>query len=169
MPFVAEDGTGLDDANSGADVGEANEYFTERGVAAWTGTTAKKQEALIRATDYVEMRFRDRFKNYPLTTTQTLSFPRIDDDAVEIPMGGYKRAIFEYALRTLDGTPLAPDPVTAESGLAVIAESHKKGPLTDTYRYASKGAGSIAAAFKPYPAADGNLRGLLTSTSGLIR
>lgn len=172
MAFVVEDGTGLVNATSGASVEEADEYFTDRGITAWTGADSVKESALIRATDYVEIRWGYRFKyeiEFP-DTPQALSFPRLDDDGVTtgVPVV-YKKALFEYALRALDGTELAPDPTVVETGLGVIAESHKTGPVTDSYRYASKGQGSTPMVFRPYPAADQLLRPLLKAREGLIR
>lgn len=84
MAFVVEDGTGLANANSGASVAEADEYFTDRGITDWTGTNDVKQAALIRATDYIEMRWAGRWRytmEFP-DTPQALAFPRLDDDGV---------------------------------------------------------------------------------------
>jgi hypothetical protein len=171
MAFVVEDGTGLDDANSGAGVGDADIYFRDRGIAAWTGTSTVKQGALIRATDYIEMRFSTRFKGEKeFPDVQALSFPRLDDnlESIGVPVA-YQRAIFEYALRTIDGTPLAPDATIPESGISLLSESHKVGPIEDTYRYASKGAGSVVRAFRTYPSADAWLKELLISGTGVTR
>jgi hypothetical protein len=177
MAFTVEDGTGLAEANSGASLEEADAYFEDRLVTAWTSVTNddQKQGALIRATDYIELRFASRFKwsiQFP-DTPQALSFPRINNEvspAVVIGMPtAYKRAIFEYALRTLDGTSLAPDATVTASGIALVSESHKVGPIEDSYRYASKGAGSTPQPFRSYPTADAQLASLLKSYSGLIR
>ena len=119
MAFVAEDGTGLEDANSLCDVAFADAYFADRVVTAWTGADAVKQGALIRATDYVEGRWALKFKgSEQFPEVQGLSFPRLEigwDDAVPV---GIKRAVAEYALRAL-ANPLAPDPVVDATGAAV--------------------------------------------------
>ncbi len=173
MTFTVEDGTGKSDANSGVSVEDADEYFTDRQISGWVGEDHIKQGALIRATDYIEMRFSSRFRwDREFPDVQALSFPRTNNDVnPPVVLGvlqGYKRAVFEYALRALNG-PLAPDPTVAASGLAVIAESHKAGPVTDTFRYASKGEGATPMIFKPYPTADALIAPLLRKTSGLIR
>lgn len=169
MSFIAEDGTGLDDANSLCTVAFADEYFADRGIAAWTGDASTvKEPALIRATDYLETRYGQRFAGTKLVEDQALSFPRTDigwDEVVPTPV---LKAVAEYALRAISGE-LAPDPVVTSTGLNIVAEMHKVGPITDTYRYASKGSGSTPALFRPYPAADGYLRGLVISTTGVIR
>lgn len=169
MAFVVEDGTGLDDANAGASDIDADVYFEERAVTAWTGTDVVKQSAIIRATDYIELRFASRFAGTKEFDLQALSFPRLDTNggSIGVPTA-YMRAVFEYALRALSG-PLAPDLTVAASGLSIIAESHKTGPITDSFRYASKGTGSMPTIFKPYPAADALLYPLLKRSTGVIR
>ncbi len=169
MAFVVEDGTVVADANSLCSVEYADSYFTDRAIATWTGAEAAKQAALIRATDYIEVFYGYRFRGTRLDAEQSLSFPREDigqDDVVPVAI---QKACAEYALRTLDGTPLAPDPTATESGLALIAESHKTGPITDTYRYASKGPGATPAPTKSYPAADKLIKPFLIYIGGLIR
>lgn len=171
MAFLVEDGTGLASATSGASVTEADAYFTDRAVTAWTGTTGVKQAALIRATDYIELRFALYFKGtmqFPLTP-QALSFPRLDENGITtgIPVA-YKRAVFEYAVRALSSV-LAPDPTVSASGLSLTSELHTIGPITDSFTYAKAGAGSAPSLFKPYPAADRLLTPLLRGSSGVIR
>ena len=58
MTYTVEDGTGVTDANSWATISFINAYFTDRGIATWTGNqTTIKEPAAIRATDYVHKRF----------------------------------------------------------------------------------------------------------------
>lgn len=169
MAFTPEDGTGLADANALADVAFADGYFTERGIAAWTGSDTLKEQALVRATDYIETRWgnRGKFKGcvqFP-DTPQALSFPRTgigSDGAVPI---GVRKAAAEYALRALTVT-LAPDPVTQPNGQTVAMTRRKLGPLETEVRYHE--AGSVAV-LKPYPAADMLLRPYLLLTGGLLR
>jgi hypothetical protein len=94
--FIAEDGTGLVDANSLCTLEFANEYFTLRGNATWADLfTDAKKIALVKATDYFEMRFATKLKDLPLTETQSLSFPRDGDVAMPPNM---LKAICEYAV-----------------------------------------------------------------------
>lgn len=170
MAFTVEDGTIVEDANSLCSVEFADAYFTDRGVTTWTGADSAKESALIRATDFMEIRYADLWLGDRLDAGQALSFPRTDIEQDDVVPVAVQKACAEYALRTLDGTPLAPDPQATETGrLALIAESHKVGPLEDTYRYASRGAGVVQAAFRPYPAADALLKGLLPNTRGVLR
>jgi hypothetical protein len=103
--FIVEDGTGKVDANSYCSVAFANTYFTERANETWVDTdTDKKQAALIKATDYIELRYSTLFagtRMYP-DNPQALSFPRYD--ASSTPLGvpvAIQKATCEYAIRAL--------------------------------------------------------------------
>lgn len=157
--FVVEDGTGLVNANSFASVAGADQYFLDRNIVTWTGADDLKQSALVRATDYINNRF--RFKGVTLTLTQALEFPR---DDVGMPTK-LLYATYEYALRALTAT-LAPDPVVDETGGKVISKTETVGPLSEAVTYES---GVAIALFKPYPAADVLLRGLLAPSGRVIR
>lgn len=73
MAFVVEDGTAKADATSYVTIAEADGYFADRGMTGWTGADAVKQSALIKATDYIEGRFGQRFIGSKKTTTQALA------------------------------------------------------------------------------------------------
>lgn len=168
MAFVAENGTGLATANSLCDVEFADTYFEDRGVASWTGSDAVKESALIKATDYVEGRWNSKWKGaeqFP-DTPQGLSFPRLyigHDGAVPPDI---KKAIAEYALRTLGGAALAPDPVYDASGFMLNRAKEKVGPIETEYEYQ---AGAGAALIRAYPAADMLIRPFVRSGGGLVR
>jgi len=169
MTFIVEDGTGLNDANSGASVEDADAYFSDRNVNSWTGDSTAKESALVRATDYAEDRFVGLWigeEEFP--GVQTLAFPRLVNDVSTGVPTAYRNGIIEYALRALSGE-LAPDLTKSTSGLTIIAEGHKVGPIDDTFRYASKGAGSTPQPYRSYPSADAKFRSLLRTSSGVIR
>lgn len=169
MAFVAEDGTGLSNANSLCDVAFADSYFADRAVTAWAGSSSVKQSALIRATDYVESRWATRFdgeRQYTEDPAQALSFPRTCTDTAEedeVP-DGIKKAVSEYALRALSGQ-LAPDPTAETNGLRLASAREKVGPIETEFSYQ---AGS-AAVFKSYPTADALIRPFLTQSAGVVR
>ncbi len=54
MTFTAHTGVSGADYNSYISVEDADAYHTDRANTDWTGTTATKQAALIRATDYID-------------------------------------------------------------------------------------------------------------------
>lgn len=165
MSFVVEDGTGLPDANSFVSVEFANDYFQLRRVVDWDGDLEDKQAWLVQATDYISNRF--GFKGLKLKSDQALPFPRSGTGFPTMPVNLLK-ATCEYAVRAKLG-PLAPDLVVDETGRAVAAKTEKVGPIEDAITYATSGPGAELALFKPYPAADMLLRGLLLSNKQVIR
>lgn len=152
MTLILEDGTGVADAQSYIDVAFADAYFAARGVAAWTGADAVKEQAIIRAMDYVETRWRWLgAQQFP--ETQALAWPRLylydDGTAVEgIPVK-LQRAVAEYALRALSGALIA-DPTTDASGQVVTSKRSKVGPIEEETAFLAGSQQLI----KPYPAAD---------------
>lgn len=173
MAFTVEDETGLTDANSYADVSFADDYFAERGVDAWTGSTTEKQQALIKGTDYIESRYSGDFGGiieFP-DNPQALSFPRVQlYDQNNLLVTGIptklKQATCEYALRSLSAALLA-DPTIDESGAGVRSRKSKIGPLEDEVVYTST---SGAVSLPEYPAADNMIQFyLLTRTGAVIR
>lgn len=99
--MVVEDGTGLSNADSFVSVAYADTYFTTRGVSAWASLT-NKEALLIKATDYIEAVYSESWKGVTLNDTQSLSFPRIIDDATVYP-DRLKKAVCELALKANDG------------------------------------------------------------------
>lgn len=77
MSLITEDGNGLSTAESFASVSEANTYHSIRGNTNWaTISTAEAEEALRRATDYIEQVYGPSFMGSRVSSTQALSFPR---------------------------------------------------------------------------------------------
>lgn len=167
MAFIVEDGSGVVGANSYASVAEADGYFAERGVTTWSGATEAKQSFLIRATDYIELRFGARFQGtveFP-DAPQGLSFPRTGITGYTGVPDCLKRATFEYALRAIAG-PLAPDSPLEPTGLQLAAKRTKVGPIETELQYKQSGAGSASPAFRSYPTADTQLKALLAPSGG---
>lgn len=163
MTFTVEDGTGVAGANSYVTVAYANAYHGERGNSGWTGADALKEQALIRATDYIETRWAESFLGIQehLDPLQPLSFPRLGIrnraglDVLGIPEA-LKRATAEYALRALTAA-LMPDPTVNATGV-VTGTREKVGPIETETMYS----GFLRnATLRAYPAADRLLVGLL--------
>lgn len=168
MAFTVEDGTGVAGANALCSVAVADAYFGERGVAAWTGDDADKEVALIRATDYIELRWGQRLKGAKASEEQALSFPRagianVADDEVPLTV---QRACAEYALRALGGTELQPDPVTDTGGRVVTEKTTRVGPLETTTKYQQH---TAPLTVKDYPVPDALMRLFVYSAGGVIR
>ena len=77
MTFTVEDETGLEDANAYITIDEFEAYWDDRGYNSSAVSDGNKQIAIIKATDYIENRFRECFKGVPEFTIQALSFPRL--------------------------------------------------------------------------------------------
>lgn len=165
MAFVAEDGTGLPNSNAYGDVSGADDYFADRGVETWADLgTAEKQIALIKATDYIENRF--NFLGSVYNDDQALKFPRVYLDASDPQMpANLLKAMYEYALRTLDGE-LAPDLEFDAKGLQVESKKEKVGPIEESTTYKT---GASILTLRPYPAADMLLRDLIDTARRVIR
>ncbi len=169
MAFTVEDGTGLDDANAYIEVDYADEYFDDRGITAWTGSSTVKEQAIVRATDYVETRYGNNFAGQREVDGQALSFPRdyiydFEGNEIEGVPVNLKKAVAEYALRALSAA-LMPDPDVNDSGRAVKSTRQVVGPIEDTTEFFQ----GVARLTKPYPAADKLLSSLLVSRGGVIR
>jgi hypothetical protein len=77
MALVTEDGSGQSTAESYISVAAADTYHDNRGNTTWLDiTTAQKEEALRRATDYMVAVYRLRWKGVRMTATQALDWPR---------------------------------------------------------------------------------------------
>ncbi len=160
MPFTVETGAGVPDANSWIDVAFADNYFSERSITTWTGSSTVKQAALIKAADYIHNRFGSRWIT-------------VGEDAVEadklytfngtIPVM-LKRAQSEYAVRALSA-PLAPDPIVDENGMTLVVTAKTLGPLEKKFKPVGNG-DSTAPLLRSYPAADMLLTTLLNPASG---
>lgn len=167
--FLLEDGTGLSASNSYASVAEWKAYWTDRAFDFSAYTDPNIQAALIKATDYIDTNFRNRFIGYILVETQALAWPRalayigcVVQTGVPINL---KRATYEYAKRALT-TILLPDPADTDATGQLIAATEKTvGPITIKNSYASVGALS----FHSYPAADKWLTDLMFSGEGVVR
>lgn len=167
MAFIVEDETGLIDANAYITLVEARAYWDDRGFVHTGFTDAQTQIAIIKATDYIENRFRTRFKGSREFEDQALSFPRIDlfDEDGRLVTGlpdRLKSATTEYTQRALSAE-LAPDPVVDDTGLQVSRKKEKVGPIEEETAYVVGGATSI---FQPYPNADRLLQEYLAASGG---
>lgn len=168
MSLIVENGTGLANAESYISVADADTYHSNRGNAAWASlTTTVKEQALRKATDYIEQVYRLRFLGYRHTEAQALSFPRDEvqrkdftylnqfsfypNDVVPTEVAN---ACADLGLRA-STTELAPD-------IARITKREKVGSLEIEYD-------ATKPAYVKYRAIDNLLAPFLNSTSGLSR
>lgn len=184
MAFTVEDGSGVEGANAYIAVAIADEYHTDRANTGWTGDDAVKQAAIIRATDYIDKRFGDRFIGYRESKSQGLQWPRLDATdrsgySIDDVPKQLEQACAEYALRALSLAQLAPDPAlsfttrdttgvgstqsdTAQGG-AILSKKEKTGPIEEETKYQATTNLSVIPEF---PEADMLLADLLRSSLG---
>ena len=98
--MIPDDGTGLANANAYVSVEFADEYFSARGNQTWAGLgSADKEAAIIKATDYLEAVYWEKWQGEKLKANQALAFPRK-------PFGmpaKFKSAVCELAIRANAG------------------------------------------------------------------
>lgn len=142
--------------------------------------------AIIRATDYMDRRFRFVGIRANASTTQTTMWPRMQDtdgtlivdpdgnDIEGLPTA-LKQACAEYALRALSAALIVdvPPPV---GGRLVLQETKTLGPMSKSTTFALKGAlgsstSTSVAVIPAYPLADDLLKrgGLVDSSRGVFR
>lgn len=174
--FIVEDGTGLAGAISFCSNEYADDYHAKRGNTTWTLLEhTQKHGLLIKATDYLEQVYLERWKGVRGSATQALSWPRqyveveeayyIDPASVYRAFGTYyypsdevpvqvKNACAELALKALTET-LAPD-------IDRITSREKLGPMEVQYQDYGK-------PYKQYRAIDNMLSILLMATGGAFK
>lgn len=152
--LVVQDNNGsVAGANAYLSVEELQAYHTARGNAL-TGSTTQLEQAIVRATDYIDRRFNFVGKKRMASPEQTTAWPRIgarDADShyqAGIPLA-VKDACAEYALRALQAS-LMPDPDRDSTGVAIQAKIEQVGPIHEATHYV------VGASFTlpKYPLAD---------------
>lgn len=149
----------------------ASAYHAARGNAAWaaTGGEYAKEASLLRASDWVDNTYRDRFSGWKFVgRSQDREWPRagavdasghtLSDDEVPAEM---EAAVYEAALRELlQPGSLAPD---FEGAKQVKSERKKIGLIEKETEYVE---GTAATSRPVFAIIDGILAGLLTPARG---
>lgn len=160
--FTVETGAGLAASNSYLSVAAFRSHHEDRERDVDSLTDECVQGLLVRATDYIEHRFGDRFLGCRAGKDQALGWPRhsafdADGFLLEGVPANVERACAEYALRAHQYSELAPDPVRAAPsqnlsdaasltqgsvGASGVVVSEKKGvgPLTKEQTFSSPSA-----------------------------
>lgn len=155
-------------ADSYATLAATDAYFLARGITTWTGTDAVKENALRRATTYLDNQYRGRWVGVRVAETQALAWPRADgyrawttplldadgfDIAVDAIPTQIATACMEAALLALVGS------TTLEPTVGAQVKSESIGPISVTYM-------DGASLVDRYMVVEGLLRGLVKSTPG---
>jgi len=84
MALIVETGTAKTDAESYLSVSNADTYHSNHGNTTWASqSTSDKEIALRNATQYLDVRYSERWRGAPVDADQSLDWPRIgarDDD-----------------------------------------------------------------------------------------
>ena len=114
MALITETGTANTASESLCDVATALDYFTSRGNTAWLAlSTTQQEQALRKATDYMEQIYKLQWQGLRVNNIQALDWPRVG-----VMANGYyvlstivpiavQRACAELALRAAAGDLLA--------------------------------------------------------------
>lgn len=160
MSLEVETGTGSATAESYCSVADADARHTAFGNAGWTGADTVKEQALRKATAYMEQRYSTRWKGERITADQVLSWPR------------YGANVHGYILDS-DEVPVAVANACADLALISLTEDlnpaldravvrKKIGPLETEYdRYSTQA--------KRFPAVDQMLSPYLYTANRLVR
>lgn len=153
MTITVEDGTGLTDADAYISVADADTYFSAVGNTTWSdASTSDKEQAIVKATRYMEKRFGNKWKGLIASSTQALGWPRdyvYDERGTElndqVPVK-VAEACAEYAKHALT-SPLIPPAIYPVADGApvpfgkVSRVMQKVGPVTEDTYYSSPGGG----------------------------
>lgn len=161
MAFTVENGSGVTGANAYIAVVFFREYHADRGrVTTPAIDDAAAQVSIVRASDYIDQRFGQRFRGDRQQKSQGLEWPRIsafDNDGYlldDVP-SQIQRACAEYALRAFVLGELLPDapraapsqnladpaaPVTgaAQPSGVVRSQARQVGPLRTSNTFMSQ-------------------------------
>jgi hypothetical protein len=194
VAIEVEDGTGKVNAVAYVSLAFVSSYQAARGRAAWStlATDTVREQCIVRATDYIDLRFGHKFRGWKRSKAQALQWPRRDAvdnsghslDAIPTQL---QRATAEYALITglvgeLAARPSPPagtqvvatGAVTAGSGGggALRALTEIVGPLHESRTYAvraqaPRGESGLVSAYNlpEYPLADLWIAELIESSS----
>lgn len=162
--FLVEDGTAVPEANAYITIQYSLNYHGSRGNAYWsTLALTAQQQAIVRASEYLDIRFGPRFRGRKLTLQQGLQWPRgnaFDNSrycysGIDSVPRNLQKACAEYAIRAASLQTLAPDPPmlvnpqdlsqnpptgggTAEvSNGMIVKELDKVGPIEEEHFYAN--------------------------------
>lgn len=191
MTITVEDGTGLAGADAYISEADADTYFASVGNTTWSGASSgDKEQAIVKATRYMEKRFGTKWKGIIASSTQALGWPRdyvYDERGTELDdqvPTAIAHACAEYAVHALSNDLIPPVIYPVADGAPVPfgrinRKVEKVGPVYEETYYSTGGAeatrvssGSAlvdANRVVQYPEADFLVGPFLRSTKGVSR
>lgn len=133
MDFIVEDGTGLINSTSYATI----EFSDAELGADWAASEAEKQQALIQASKYADLRWGVKIVAEPVVINQSLCFPKIDlynryNVLIESVPLDWKLGILKLAKHYILGTLY---PKITESAKEIEQSKIKVGPISIEKKY----------------------------------
>ena len=169
MTLTLQDNAGtVAGANAYISVADFKAYHDVRGNSYSAYTDTEIDNAIIQATDYVDVRFnfvgwklsgRDQTTEWPRAGAIDRQGWRVQDIPEEV-----KDGVAEYALRSLE-VGLMVNPVIDKTGREVESTEIKAGPITKKTSYVSSGQNG----FKPFALADALIAKLLQPAGMIVR
>lgn len=161
MALIVQQEPPVEGANSYASVAAFKEYHGNRGVDLTSYGDQQIEFALIKATQFLDVRF--DYVGYQYAKGQDTEWPRSSayDKRGDRLDGIPKRVVWatcEYALRALAADLLA-DPERDPTGRAVKSKSEEVGPIKESVEYQDYGGFQLPA----YPLAD-----MILKSAGLV-
>lgn len=151
--LILEDGSDvLNSTTSYVEVAFADYYLGSN----WAPSLEEKAQALVQASEYVDIRWGSLFKGTPATANQLHALPRLSfTDGVGNLIEGFipqqiKRAVCLYAKEITKGT-LYPD--TTLLNAPIKKETSTVGPITESVEYGA-GVASATSPWLVFPLAD---------------
>ncbi|TFW15964.1 DnaT-like ssDNA-binding protein [Duganella callida] len=150
--MLTETGTGLPNAESYISVADATAHHAAMGNAAWAALASDdlREQALRRATAYMQQTYRARWKGMRTTSSQALDWPRYDVELDDVGYGRYasilpsnvvpaevRTACADLALRAATGVELSPDldrTITRETVGPITTEYENGAPEAPRFR-----------------------------------
>lgn len=138
MAFVLQGNTPVAGANAYVSVADLRAYHADRGVDTSTYSDAQVEVAIVKATQYLDLRF--EYIGERAVSTQDLEWPRqfaYNDrgDTISGVPTAVKWATSEYALRALKADLMADPSAIDASGRSVKKLEQTVGPITEKYEY----------------------------------
>lgn len=164
MTFIVEDGSGIVNANALVSETFVDTYFLDRGITTWTGVAAIKQQAIIKATDYIKKRFGLRFRGalqFPVAqeAKSVITFTQQPVDSETMTLDG---TVFTFKTTAVAATDIeigSRMSVTIDNAILVInAQNLDFG--------ADQNPGLSMVVVADYSGEDGNLIAVSTSVTG---
>lgn len=154
--------------NSFGSVEDADAYFADRGIEAWSGENSVKEAALLVGADYILNTYRGQWCFTRSDSNQALPFPAkgvVDADgrswADDVIPPQVAHAQFQAALQHVLGVDLMP---VVSAGGKIVSERAGAGPAQSSTTFADHGPGTGEA--PKFPIIERLLSGLVTGNSG---